>query len=120
MNDQTTRKKNQQQKQLLTKMTIWAVNSTANQTSICSLWAITLQYLNYITTTTVDNSKNKVDEGNQLKMQRNRQSKICQLKNQIREQNLLTAQKTKLDSWKFKKTTFYNVVPLQQAAAKVM
>ena len=77
MNNETTRNKNQQQqKKLLTK-------------------AITLQYFNYITTTTVDNSKNKVDEGNQLKMQRNRQSKICQLKNQIREQNLLTAQKTK-------------------------
>ena len=49
MNNETTRNKNQQQqKKLLTK-------------------AITLQYFNYITTTTVDNSKNKVDEGNQLK-----------------------------------------------------
>ena len=28
--------------------------------------------------------------------------------------------KNKLDSWKFKKTTFYNVMPLQQAAARVM
>ena len=90
MNDETT-KKNQQQKTVINKNDNLSVNSTTN-TTICSLWAIMLQYLDYITTTTVDNSKNKVDEGNQSKT--NRQSKICQLKNQIREQNLLTAQKT--------------------------
>ena len=63
-------------------MTIWAANSTGNttlsnktKTNTCSIWAIIFQYLNYITTT-VDNSKNKVDARNQLhQMQKNRQSK---------------------------------------------
>ena len=32
----------------------------------------------------------------------------------------LNHSKKKLKRWKFKKTTFYNATPLQQAAAKVM